>query len=96
MSAEKGNQEVSEVVPARDNEKLQEDHQQLDHDSDVEDDVVPIVIRPGHIRFGPLRKGLMLCACIMGIENFYSSLLLCNSRNIRYLMQVSCSIKSLS
>ncbi|OAY34450.1 hypothetical protein MANES_12G021100v8 [Manihot esculenta] len=56
VSAEKGNQEVSEVVPARDNEKLQEDHQQLDHDSDVEDDVVPIVIRPGHIRFGPLRK----------------------------------------
>ncbi|KAJ9176300.1 hypothetical protein P3X46_011630 [Hevea brasiliensis] len=55
-SAEKGNQEVSDEVSETDNEKLQEDHQQLDQDSDVEDEVVPIVIRPGHIRFEPLRK----------------------------------------
>lgn len=44
----------------RDNKNLSEEHQQTDPNSDVDDDVVPVVVRPGHIRFTPLRKGPML------------------------------------
>ncbi|KAF9677862.1 hypothetical protein SADUNF_Sadunf08G0151800 [Salix dunnii] len=38
-------------------EKLREDNQLGEQGSDIEGDVVPIVIRPGHIRFEPLKKG---------------------------------------
>ncbi|XP_065875018.1 coilin [Euphorbia lathyris] len=67
-SAEKGNEEVFEELPEKETEELQEDQklpeketeelqedQKLpDEDNDVEEDVVPMVIRPGHIRFVPL------------------------------------------
>ncbi|KAJ6898287.1 coilin-like isoform X2 [Populus alba x Populus x berolinensis] len=49
-SPEPGSQKTSE-------EKFREDKQLGERDSDVEGDVVPIVIRPGHIRFEPLKKG---------------------------------------
>ncbi|XP_061984826.1 coilin isoform X1 [Populus nigra] len=49
-SPELGSHKLSE-------EKLREDNQLGEQDSDVEGDVVPIVIRPGHIRFEPLKKG---------------------------------------
>ncbi|KDP26679.1 hypothetical protein JCGZ_17837 [Jatropha curcas] len=53
-SDEEGNREVSEQMPERETNKLEEDPQQPDQDGDEEEDVVPIVIRPGHIRFEPL------------------------------------------
>ncbi|GMY26340.1 coilin isoform X2 [Fagus crenata] len=40
-----------EQSPVKENQKVSEEHQQSDEDSDEEGDVVPIVIRPGHIRF---------------------------------------------
>ncbi|XP_050206650.1 coilin [Mercurialis annua] len=55
-SSDESSEESSEELPERDGEKLQEDGQQTEIDSDLEDDVVPIVIRPGHIRFEPLSK----------------------------------------
>ncbi|EEF32350.1 conserved hypothetical protein [Ricinus communis] len=54
--AEKGNNGVFEELPESGGEEPQEDDQQPDKDSDLEDDIVPIVIRPGHIRFEPLSK----------------------------------------
>ena len=33
------------------------EHQLADEDSDAEGDLVPVVIRPGHIRFTPSGKG---------------------------------------
>ncbi|XP_050276460.1 coilin isoform X5 [Quercus robur] len=41
-----------EQSPVKDKQKVSEEHEQPDEDSDEEGDVVPIVIRPGHIRFG--------------------------------------------
>ncbi|XP_075660041.1 coilin isoform X4 [Castanea sativa] len=41
-----------EESPVKDTQKVSEEHEQPDEDSDEEGDVVPIVIRPGHIRFG--------------------------------------------
>ncbi|KAJ6431078.1 hypothetical protein OIU84_018552 [Salix udensis] len=49
-SPEPGSQKTTE-------EKLREDNQVGERDGDVEGDVVPVVIRPGHIRFEPLKKG---------------------------------------
>ncbi|GLT74604.1 hypothetical protein SLA2020_463920 [Shorea laevis] len=59
---EKDNQRL----PSKENFKVSEEHQQPvqngehdaegDTDSDAEDNVVPIVVRPGHIRFEPLDK----------------------------------------
>ncbi|XP_031284836.1 coilin isoform X2 [Pistacia vera] len=40
----------------QDNKNLSEEHQQPGPNSDADEDVVPVVIRPGHIRFTPLRK----------------------------------------
>ncbi|XP_061973697.1 coilin-like isoform X2 [Populus nigra] len=62
QSSEKDNQNVSGESPEpgsqkTSEEKLREDNQLGEQDSDVEGDVVPVVIRPGHIRFEPLRKG---------------------------------------
>ncbi|GMI87741.1 coilin [Hibiscus trionum] len=42
--------------PAKENLKFSEDHQQPIGNDDVEDNVVPIVVRPGHIRFEPLEE----------------------------------------
>lgn len=47
-----------EESPVKDKQKVSEEHEQPDEDSDEEGDVVPIVIRPGHIRFGRPSKGL--------------------------------------
>ncbi|KAM3754011.1 hypothetical protein ACB098_03G136100 [Castanea mollissima] len=41
-----------EESPVKDTQKVSEEQKQPDEDSDEEGDVVPIVIRPGHIRFG--------------------------------------------
>ena len=55
--------------PAKDVRKNSLEHQQPDDDeqnSDTDDgDIVPIVIRPGHIRFEPLGKGLLLNLCVL-------------------------------
>ncbi|XVF85077.1 hypothetical protein PTKIN_Ptkin17bG0089400 [Pterospermum kingtungense] len=42
--------------PAKDDLKISEEHQQPVSDNNVEDNVVPVVVRPGHIRFEPLEK----------------------------------------
>ncbi|KAH8500032.1 hypothetical protein H0E87_015319 [Populus deltoides] len=62
QSSKRDNQNVAEKSPELGShklseEKLWEDNQLGEQDSDVEGDVVPIVIRPGHIRFEPLKKG---------------------------------------
>eukprot|EP00258_Populus_trichocarpa_P047618 XP_024463637.1 coilin isoform X4 [Populus trichocarpa] len=62
QSSKRDNQNVAEKSPELGShklseEKLREDNQLGEQDSDVEGDVVPIVIRPGHIRFEPLKKG---------------------------------------
>ena len=60
--SEKRNHKTSEEAPPeKDENKPKENHDQPDPDSDVDDDIVPIVIRPGHIRFKPLSKGLCVC-----------------------------------
>ncbi|XP_022735342.1 coilin isoform X2 [Durio zibethinus] len=41
---------------AKDNIKISEEHLQPVINNEVEDNVVPIVVRPGHIRFEPLEK----------------------------------------
>ncbi|OIW14634.1 hypothetical protein TanjilG_32976 [Lupinus angustifolius] len=44
-------------LPIKDNNGVVSDaHQQTDEESEAEDDIVPVEIRPGHIRFEPLRK----------------------------------------
>ncbi|XP_038712844.1 coilin-like isoform X2 [Tripterygium wilfordii] len=53
QSPEKSNHELSEEHPESDCGYCEE-HPQQDQDSDVENDVVPIVVRPGHIRFEAL------------------------------------------
>ena len=65
QSSKRDNQNVAEKSPELGShqlseEKLREDNQLGEQDSDLEGDVVPIVIRPGHIRFEPLKKGLIL------------------------------------
>ncbi|XP_027334648.1 coilin [Abrus precatorius] len=46
-----------EELPIKDNNCVVSDvHQQPDEESEEEDDTVPVEIRPGHIRFEPLRK----------------------------------------
>ncbi|CAK7332515.1 unnamed protein product [Dovyalis caffra] len=62
QSSEEDNKNVSEESPEpgsnkMSDEKLREDNQLGERDSDAEGDIVPIVIRPGHIRFEPLKKG---------------------------------------
>ncbi|XWS22673.1 hypothetical protein CRYUN_Cryun29cG0056200 [Craigia yunnanensis] len=42
--------------PAKNNLKISEEHLQSVSNNDVEDNMVPIVVRPGHIRFEPLEK----------------------------------------
>ncbi|RZB50149.1 coilin-like isoform X2 [Glycine soja] len=50
---EKGGQEL----PINDNNCVVSDvHQQPDEESEEEDDIAPVEIRPGHIRFEPLKK----------------------------------------
>ncbi|CAL1359961.1 unnamed protein product [Linum trigynum] len=49
---------VGEVPTKGDSTHVQVENQQPEKDSsDKDDDVVPVVIRPGHIRFEPLQKG---------------------------------------
>ncbi|XP_041014682.1 coilin-like isoform X2 [Juglans microcarpa x Juglans regia] len=45
-----------EQSPIKDNQKVFEEHQEQDENGDEEDEVVPVVIRPGHIRFVRLGK----------------------------------------
>ncbi|KAK9903896.1 hypothetical protein M0R45_000867 [Rubus argutus] len=40
----------------KDNQKSSEEHEKPNTDSDDDDNVVPVVTRPGHIRFAPLGK----------------------------------------
>jgi len=53
------------VLPIKDNKYVVSDvhqqsseHDQSDEESEEDDDIVPVEIRPGHIRFEPLKKGL--------------------------------------
>lgn len=56
-----------EQSPVKGNQKVFEEHQQHDENSDEEDDIVPVVIKPGHIRFERLGKGL-LCVFVSWVE----------------------------
>jgi coilin len=56
-----------EQLPVKGNQKVFEEHQQPDENSDEEDDIVPVVIKPGHIRFERLGKGLS-CVFICWVE----------------------------
>ncbi|PPE02381.1 hypothetical protein GOBAR_DD00569 [Gossypium barbadense] len=47
-----------EQSPAKENLKFSEECLQEISNNDVEDNAVPIVVRPGHIRFEPLEEGL--------------------------------------
>lgn len=52
--------EKDEQLPIKDNNcKVSDVNQQSSEESEEEDDVIPVEIRPGHIRFQPLRKGLV-------------------------------------
>ncbi|KAK8512831.1 hypothetical protein V6N13_090423 [Hibiscus sabdariffa] len=42
--------------PAKENVKFSEEHQQPISNNDEEDSVIPIIVRPGHIRFEPLEE----------------------------------------
>ncbi|XP_043724742.1 coilin isoform X3 [Telopea speciosissima] len=44
-------------TPGEVNQEKLTEHQQPDQNSDGEDEIVPIVVRPGHIRFEPLGEG---------------------------------------
>ena len=41
----------------KDHSKSVEEHQQPDECSDEDGEIVPVVVRPGHIRFEPFDKG---------------------------------------
>lgn len=56
-----------EQSPVKGNQKVFEEHQQPDENSDEEDDIVPVVIKPGHIRFERLGKGLF-CVFLSWVE----------------------------
>ncbi|KAL5991261.1 hypothetical protein ACLOJK_012168 [Asimina triloba] len=56
---------ISQRKEATENSTLEKDgqqespvHQQTDPSTDIDDEVVPVVIRPGHIRFEPLGTGM--------------------------------------
>lgn len=52
----------------KDNHESAEEHQQPNSCHNEEDDIVPVVIRPGHIRFEPYTKGV----CFGGMNNYGS------------------------
>lgn len=52
----------------KDNHECAEQHQQPSRCNSEEDDIVPVVIRPGHIRFEPFGKGV----CFDGMDNYGS------------------------
>ncbi|XVE85180.1 hypothetical protein DITRI_Ditri17bG0070900 [Diplodiscus trichospermus] len=59
--------------PAKDNTKISEEHLQPVSNSNVEDNVVPVVVRPGHIRFEPLEKedaGQAVQQSKISVQNF--------------------------
>lgn len=74
-------QQPAPVSQGKDNKRLSDGYQQPDPNGDADDDIVPVVIRPGHIRFEPLGKGLMLslslsfCMCMLwaGMETLTDS-----------------------
>lgn len=47
-------------VVEKDMPKTSPEHEPVDKITDVEDEVVAVEIRPGHIRFEPLGEGAML------------------------------------
>lgn len=49
-------QQPAPVSQGKDNKRLSDGYQQPDPNGDADDDIVPVVIRPGHIRFEPLGK----------------------------------------
>lgn len=49
-------QQPDPVSQGKDNKRSSDGYQQPDPNGDADDDVVPVVIRPGHIRFEPLGK----------------------------------------
>lgn len=54
QSSDKANEQLFD----KDNQKSSEEHEKPNTDSDEDDNVVPVVTRPGHIRFAPLGKGV--------------------------------------
>lgn len=49
-------QQPDPVFQGKDNKRLSDEYQQPDPNGDADDDIVPVVIRPGYIRFEPLGK----------------------------------------
>lgn len=58
-----------EQSPVKGNQKVFEEHQQHDENSDEEDDIVPVVIKPGHIRFERLGKDRAIQQNQIPLEN---------------------------
>lgn len=81
--------------PEKEVQKNSLEHQQPDQNSDTDDAViVPIVIRPGHIRFEPLGKGSLLNICVLmhaclqaGILGFHAFWML---RFMSLIIKLSC------
>ncbi|WOL11322.1 hypothetical protein Cni_G20084 [Canna indica] len=48
------NQEVKDQVLANDTQSTSSEEQVVDQTADIEEDIVPVIVRPGHIRFEPL------------------------------------------
>lgn len=55
----RGQQQPDQIPCDKDIESLSKD-KQIDASIDAVDDVVPVVVRPGHIRFEVLGQGLLL------------------------------------
>lgn len=55
-------------LPVKDNNCIVSDvHQEPVEESDADNDFVPVEIRPGHIRFEPLSKGLLLLSSTLSL-----------------------------
>ncbi|KAJ8758892.1 hypothetical protein K2173_002671 [Erythroxylum novogranatense] len=68
-----GDQEHSKEEPVKDINDLKEVEEQREQESDQDEDVVPVVIRPGHIRYKPRSKvgtGEVVQQNHISVENF--------------------------
>ncbi|KAF8390521.1 hypothetical protein HHK36_025048 [Tetracentron sinense] len=57
-------------APEKDTQQICPEHQQPDQNTDIEDEIVPIVVRPGHIRFEPLDEDQVVQQNQVPVEAF--------------------------
>lgn len=59
---------MQSLVPPNDIDGTSAKHQAMDEITEVEDEIVPVMVRPGHIRFEPL--GIFQMSFSLGLPLF--------------------------